>query len=207
MTKKEATKSKIRAAAHKCVARFGFEKTTLDDIAKEVGLNKASLYYYYKNKEDIFLEITTDATRQFLETLKNSTLAATGGIEAQVRHFLVERAAYYLKLAADIHISEEALRQVEHLFHEQIKDVEAQEQQFLRELLEAAAAHGQLHTKDAALLARNLIYLSTGIKDSVKQGRMDGQPREQLVAEIAENLHFILEIVFVGLRGAAPSAI
>ena len=200
MTKKEQTKEKIRAAAHKCVARFGFEKTTLDDIAKEVGLNKASLYYYYKNKEDIFLEITTDATRRFLETLKTSTLAVTGGIATQVRHFLVERAAYYLKLAAEIHISEETLRQVEHLFHAQIKDVEAQEQAFLKGLLDAAAAKSQIHTKDTAMLARNLIYLSIGIKDSVKQGRMDGVPSEQLVAEIAENLDFILEVIFEGLQ-------
>ena len=87
MTKKEQTKEKIRAAAYKCVARYGFEKTTLDDIAKEVGLNKASLYYYYKNKEDIFLEITTEATRRFVDTLQQSTLAVTGGVEAEIRHF------------------------------------------------------------------------------------------------------------------------
>lgn len=50
------------------------------------------------------------------------------------------------------------------------------------------------------MLARNLIYLSIGIKDSVKQGRMDGVPGEQLVAEIAENLDFILEVIFSSLQ-------
>jgi TetR/AcrR family transcriptional regulator, biofilm operon repressor len=201
MTKKELTKEKIRAAAYKCVARFGFEKTTLDDIAKEVGLNKASLYYYYKNKEDIFLEITTDATRRFLETLKTSTLQIGTGIEAQVRHFLIERTAYYLKMTADIHISEEALRQVEHLFYEQIKDVEAQEIQFLAERLDAAAIAGHFQKTDTKRLARNLILLSEGIKRSVKERHTDARDTTPMVAEIAENLDFMLGLVWAGLRG------
>jgi hypothetical protein len=34
-------------------ARFGYEKAALDDTGEIVGLNKASLYYYNKSKEDI----------------------------------------------------------------------------------------------------------------------------------------------------------
>lgn len=200
MTKKELTKEKIRQAAHKCVARFGFEKTTLDDIAKEVGLNKASLYYYYKNKEDIFLEITTDATRQFLETLKASTLAVKGGIEAQMRHFLVERAAYYLRMIAEVHISEETLRQVEHLFYAQIKDVEGQERAFLQHLLDAAVADGQLQPTDTARLATNLILQSEAVKKLVKE-EMAGMAVEPaaVVAAIAQHLDFMLDLIFGSL--------
>jgi AcrR family transcriptional regulator len=200
MTKKAQTKEKIRQAAHQCVARFGFEKTTLDDIAKEVGLNKASLYYYYKNKEDIFLEITTDATRQFLETLKTSTLAVNGGIEAQVRHFLVERSAYYLKMAADIHISEETLRQVEHLFYEQIRDVEVQERAFLASLLDAAITAGHLRPTDAERLAQTLIHLSESVKKAVKEAQPDLRQTESVLEKVAENVDFMLGIIFGGLR-------
>ncbi len=200
MTKKERTKEKIRAAAYSCVARFGFEKTTLEDISKEVGLNKASLYYYYKNKEDIFLEITTDATRQFLEALKKSTLDITGGIEAQVRHFLVERAAYYLKIADDIHISEASLRQVEHLFHEQIRDLEAQERQFLADRITSAMEAGILEKTNALQLATHLILLSEGVKKMAKDRQMSLRDTAQVIADIAENLDFSLAIVFKGLR-------
>ena len=57
MNKKEQVKERIGKAAMECFVQYGLDKTTLDDIAKKIGLNKASLYYYYKNKEDIFLEI------------------------------------------------------------------------------------------------------------------------------------------------------
>lgn len=46
MTKRD----KILQAAIECFTNFGYEKTTMSDIGKRVGLNKASLYYHYKDK-------------------------------------------------------------------------------------------------------------------------------------------------------------
>ena len=200
MTKKELTKEKIQQAAFKCVARYGFEKTTLDDIAKEVGLNKASLYYYYKNKEEIFLEITTSSTRQFLETLQAGTLAAPGGIVAQIRYFLLERAVYYVRMVEQTHISEETLRQVEHLFWEQMKDVHAQEQAFLDALFKDAISNGALKPFDTGRMALNLIALSESIKKSAKEKYPDGKSTETIGKEIAINIDFMLALIFEGLR-------
>jgi AcrR family transcriptional regulator len=195
-TKKELTKEKIQQAAFKCVARFGFEKTNLDDIAKEVGLNKASLYYYYKNKEDIFLDITTTATRQFLETLQTSTAAVTGGVVAQIRHFLLERALYYIRIIEQVHISEEALRQVEHLFKAQIRDVEAGERAFLKAILDKAIEAGALKSTETARLAVNLVALSESSKHLAKEAYPDGKPTEAIAAHIAENIDFMLNLLF-----------
>ena len=35
-------------------ARFGFKKTTVEEIAKAARKTKSSLYYYFNNKEEIF---------------------------------------------------------------------------------------------------------------------------------------------------------
>ncbi|MEI7664301.1 MAG: TetR/AcrR family transcriptional regulator, partial [Bacteroidota bacterium] len=34
--------------------RYGYAKTTMDDIAREMGKGKSSIYYYFTSKEDIF---------------------------------------------------------------------------------------------------------------------------------------------------------
>ncbi|MFX0062900.1 MAG: TetR/AcrR family transcriptional regulator [Candidatus Hermodarchaeota archaeon] len=34
-------------AASDCFAKYGYRKTTLEDISKIVGVRKASLYYYW----------------------------------------------------------------------------------------------------------------------------------------------------------------
>lgn len=194
-SKKEQTREKIQQAAYRCVARFGFEKTTLEDIAKEVNLNKASLYYYYKNKEDIFLDVTTTATRRFVDSLQQSTLAIQAGAIAQIKHYLLERSFYLIRLVEEVHISEETLRQVEPLFQELIRDVAAQEKTFLQTRLEAAIQQGQLADVDTALLASNLIVLAEGIKEQAKaQAALTGD-KSSVTVDIQTNLNFMLGLL------------
>ena len=44
----------ILNAAQKRFAHFGISKTSMEDIAADIGLSKSSLYYYFTTKEDIF---------------------------------------------------------------------------------------------------------------------------------------------------------
>lgn len=46
-------REKIIKAAQELFARYGFKKTTLDDIAKAAGMTKSALYYYFENRNDI----------------------------------------------------------------------------------------------------------------------------------------------------------
>jgi AcrR family transcriptional regulator len=199
MTKKEQTKDKIRKAAYLCVARYGFEKTTLDDIANEVNLNKASLYYYYKNKEDIFLDITTSATRAFFEVLRSGTLEIKGDVSNQIMYFLTERALYYLRMISEVHISEAALRQVEHLFYDQIKDVKNAELSFLTDLLDKAIQNDTLVTTDTARLSENLIAMSEAIKEMEKYKHQGWSDPSQLSTEITLNIQYMVGLIFKGL--------
>jgi TetR/AcrR family transcriptional regulator, biofilm operon repressor len=195
-SKKELTKEKIQQAAYKCVARFGFEKTTLEDIAKEVNLNKASLYYYYKNKEEIFLDVTTAETAKFVENLKTSTLAQVG-IEKQVFHYLYERSVYYLNLIQGIHISEETLRQVEPLFYDLMKEVDAQEIAFLKELIDKSIKEKSLQKVDSQRFAQNILTLSDGIKDDARAAFQD---LTAVSSEIKTNLIFMLNMLFKAIK-------
>ena len=54
---KEIAKNKIIQAAVKIFSQKGFHKSTMDEIAKEVGVSKGTLYTYFKSKEEILKEI------------------------------------------------------------------------------------------------------------------------------------------------------
>jgi AcrR family transcriptional regulator len=47
------TDLRIRDAALVCIGRFGLAKTTVDDIAREAGCSRATLYRYYDGKSAI----------------------------------------------------------------------------------------------------------------------------------------------------------
>lgn len=51
--------------------RFGYQKTTLTDIAKSMGKVKSAIYYYFSGKEEIFAQLVKVESDEFLEKLVN----------------------------------------------------------------------------------------------------------------------------------------
>ena len=54
MEKKTEIRAKILDTGQEIFTRYGYAKTTMDDIAREMGKGKSSIYYYFTSKEDIF---------------------------------------------------------------------------------------------------------------------------------------------------------
>ncbi|WP_340266108.1 TetR/AcrR family transcriptional regulator [Sphingobium mellinum] len=48
-----AVRDQIIAAAHQCFARYGYGKTTVSDLAKEIGFSKAYIYRFFESKQAI----------------------------------------------------------------------------------------------------------------------------------------------------------
>jgi AcrR family transcriptional regulator len=51
---KDETRDKIVEAARTVFARYGFKKTTVDEVAAAAHKAKSSIYYYFSSKEEIF---------------------------------------------------------------------------------------------------------------------------------------------------------
>src|SRR5690606_32495335 len=52
----ESRKDQIIEAALKRLAHFGFHKTTMNEIADDLRITKANLYYYYPDKSTLILD-------------------------------------------------------------------------------------------------------------------------------------------------------
>lgn len=68
---KEIAKTKIIEAAIKIFSKKGYHGSTMDEIAKEVGVSKATLYTYFKSKEDI-LKVIWISSNQILADFQKS---------------------------------------------------------------------------------------------------------------------------------------
>ena len=60
--KKEA----IISAAHRRFAHYGYSKTTMDEIAGDLGMGKASLYHYFPTKESLFCAVMEEEQDSFI---------------------------------------------------------------------------------------------------------------------------------------------
>jgi len=68
--------------------RFGYQKTTLTDIAKSVGKVKTAIYYYFSGKEEIFAELVELESAEFFEKLTSlveKEKTATAKLETYVK--------------------------------------------------------------------------------------------------------------------------
>jgi TetR/AcrR family transcriptional repressor of nem operon len=53
------------AAAIDCFARFGYQGTSIDRIARHAGVTKGALYYHFRDKEELLFEAVSDRVGGF----------------------------------------------------------------------------------------------------------------------------------------------
>lgn len=75
----------ILAAALTVFARRGYNATRLDDIAAAAGVTKGTIYYYFKNKDDLLLRLSAAGDREEIAKLEALIRDATGPVSAQLR--------------------------------------------------------------------------------------------------------------------------
>ena len=74
---KEDIRDQIVDTAREIFTRFGFRKTTMDEIARAMRKGKSSIYYYFESKEEIFravVEKESQTLREELIAAINSTI-------------------------------------------------------------------------------------------------------------------------------------
>jgi AcrR family transcriptional regulator len=52
-----ASDERLLDAAASCYARFGLAKTTAEDVAREAGISRATLYRHFKNRDELLLAV------------------------------------------------------------------------------------------------------------------------------------------------------
>ena len=106
---KNTTKTQIKQAAIRQIEKFGIDKTSMRSIAAEANMTTGAIYYYYKNKQDLFAEIVTDsihfAHRIFHEN-KNEKITVDSLFsdvekEVRIRFKRLQEEKLYLLLLSD----------------------------------------------------------------------------------------------------------
>lgn len=181
----------ILDAAAELFARFGFKKTTLEEIADRAGLAKPSLYHYFESKEDLVSAVVSFESRALLSLLRIEVQRAKGAAK-KIEAFV--RARYeYLQAKKNLYaVTQEDFRAVQTLvIAERDKFFEA-ELGLLTEIMKEGVAQGELAIADPDLFARVAIAALQGIDVMFcRYGHSE---------HIAEGLQLMLGVFLRGLR-------
>lgn len=86
--KNNTKKFQILKAAQKRFARHGLFKTSVEEIARDLRIAKATIYHYFTSKEDIFFKVLNSEIDKFIaelkEVLENPDLDTASKISAYI---------------------------------------------------------------------------------------------------------------------------
>jgi AcrR family transcriptional regulator len=145
--KEDKTRDKIVEVADKLFGRFGFYKTSMDEIAKIARKAKGSLYYHFTSKEALFNEVLSKE----LEVLKQELNAIAENPELNSK----QKVKLYLKRRMQILNESNIYRETikadlyEHFeFTDKIRtDFEQWEKNYMKAFIEAGIEQGEFDIK------------------------------------------------------------
>ena len=110
LSKVDKTREKIIQVADKLFGRFGFYKTSMDEIAKIARKAKGSLYYHFSSKEELFKEVVAKEIRHLKNELSKIANDDRISSKEKIKLYLITRmeilnqaANYHETIKADLY--------------------------------------------------------------------------------------------------------
>lgn len=130
----DSRRKEILEKSTECFIKFGFNKTTLDEIGEAIGFNKAALYYYFKNKEELFIQVVNNQLTIGLDKLQSDILNMADD-ESKILKYLWNRTQVYTNLIKLTSLSSENILDLNNTFEEIYAPYKKLEINFLRNIL------------------------------------------------------------------------
>lgn len=94
MVNKEEFRKKVILTAGQIFSRYGFKKTTMDEIARAMKMGKSSIYYYFASKEDIFEAVVRYEANILRNELTTAIKAEESPIDKMKNYVFVRMKAF-----------------------------------------------------------------------------------------------------------------
>jgi AcrR family transcriptional regulator len=153
-----ATRERIQDAAFVRFARYGFRRTSMEDIASEAGVSRAALYLQFRNKEEIFVSL---AKRLQDDALSRAfaALAADGPLAERVRSAIEAKSLKLIEITLGSPHGAELMDETNRLCGDLVADTERRFTEQLTKLLRRAAQDGEIDLGAAGLNAAEAAQL------------------------------------------------
>jgi len=160
---KDQTKDKILSVASKMFARYGFQKTTVDEIAKTAHKAKGSVYYYFSSKEDLFKAVVEQEIGVLKLGLTRVIVDSTDAT-SMIRNYMMNR-MILMKSAMNYHETLKAEFLEEYEFLSQVRENFTRfEIELMKAVLDRGVRENTFQIKDTTATAQVIIMAMKAIE-------------------------------------------
>lgn len=183
--------SQILQAAQVLFSQFGLKKVTIDDIAKEAHVSKATIYRHYENKREIFDKVTEVEAEQLIAAIAEAIDQETTAYD-KIRAHLLTKLGKLRELVNFYRVTRETWSEHWPSGTEIQYWIMAREKEAVKEILELGNKTGELQVDRVDFTAHLLVVALQSIENpwAIEEYKM---PLEDYV-------DCMLGIVFNGIR-------
>lgn len=176
-------KAKIKSVSIDLFFRKGYFATSISDIAKGSGIQKASIYYHYASKEELLFHILKSTMDDLTAFLKRC-LEQTPGIENKMRAAVHGHVRFHLERQKENFIANSELRGLTAEHYRAIVHIRDEYELIFQDLIRRGAENGIFADADVKILSYAILTLCTAGASWYKPG---GRLTVDEIADIYEN--------------------
>ena len=176
--------------------RFGFTKTTMEDLAKAAGKGKSTLYYYYKSKDEIFDAVIDKELREILADVYSAVSkvpTAAQKLRAYFRTFIGSTNKKSATLISEIMRSE--LIENNSIIEKAKKFIDVKEVDCIKEILKTGVKTGEF----VEIPEKNMDHIAFALIKGVRTISGDIIITTDSFIEWQEPVEAMLDIIIRGL--------
>lgn len=201
MTENNPKEKEIIEAARNLFAHYGFSKVTMEEIAADVGMGKASLYYYFPKKEDLFKSVIQKEQDLFVEEIENlirQNLTAT----KKLGDYVSKRLEYFQQLINLATLNVHSLVDIKTMFKELFIKFEDQELVLLQKIFDEGKAKGEFDKPVTEKTTRIFLHLLQGLRLRIIKSININRTEKVNYDELREEMLILVDIFTKGIKSS-----
>lgn len=200
----KGAKPAILEAAGLVFFRYGYAKATMSEIAAKAGLKKASLYYYFPTKEDLFRAVI-EMKRADFQAGVESILVMGASARDRIARYTLARFEYFRALQelsiADFSLATRNRPVLNEMFQRHAR----QESGWLARLFTEGKKRGEFEIQSSARVAETFLHIQQGLRLRYMREAENPHGEPPSVEQLRRELLSVADIFLNGIRNGEPN--
>ncbi|MFO0546885.1 MAG: TetR/AcrR family transcriptional regulator [Polyangiaceae bacterium] len=154
--RRSATRRRILDAALALFTKYGFRRTSVDEIAAHAQVAKPTLYAHFDDKDALYRHVCEDVLERLLDDAR-AAATPTADVTAQLTAVLSAKFTRIFELVHSSPHAQELLDASSRLAGPSVESTDRSYNALLRELINKAEKHGDIDLSRAKLTAPKLV--------------------------------------------------
>lgn len=186
---KEEVRTHIVGVARKIFTRYGFRKTTMEEIAAATHKGKSSIYYYFMSKEEIFRAVVEREAEE-LKIKLDHTIKKDGTPIEKLKTYILFR-LHHVRSVENFYaaLNEEYLSHMDFIL-EIRRQFDLEERQMVKEILEEGMKNGTFQVVSSEIGAIAIATMMKGLELPLLLSNEHKTDREELLDDLIRVLFY-----------------